>query len=245
MALDQAAALLAAYRIATPAGGLAPDVEGALALAEQIGYPVALKLDATGVTHKTEVGGVALDLQTPEQLRAAYAAMLRRASGLAADGEQRPVGEESASGPHPLPTVRGVYVQRMVQTKGAVELIVGVTRDPQFGPLVMAGSGGIAVELQRDVAFELAPLGAAEAGDLLDRTAAGRLLAGFRGAPPADRAAVIDAIGRLARLALDWPAIQEIEINPLLVLAQGAGAVAVDARVHLRIEQVSPGANPA
>jgi len=98
---------------------------------------------------------------------------------------------------------------------------------------VMAGLGGTHVELQRDVAFELAPLTREQANDLLDRTAAGRLLGGFRGAPPADREAVVDTILRLAQIALDWPLIAEIEINPLIVQAEGGGAVAVDARVRL------------
>jgi acetyltransferase len=168
------------------------------------------------VTHKTEVGGVALNIETPEQLRAEFGAMM-----------QRGVNPEA------------VYVQRMA--KGVAELIVGVVRDPQFGPLVMAGTGGTEVELKRDVAFELAPLSARQAAGLLDRTAAGKLLAGFRGRPPADRAAVVDTILRLAQIALDWPEVQEIEINPLIVAeaAQAAGkseagaGVAVDARVRV------------
>ena len=146
-------------------------------------------------------------------MRAEFAALLQRV-------------EERAPG---LP-VQGVTVQRMAQ---GAELIVGVVRDAQFGPLLMAGLGGTAVELQRAVAFELAPLSAEQAGDLLDRTAAGRLLAGFRGAPPADRAAVVDVILRLARLVCDCPEIQEVEINPLVVMPAGQGAVAVDVRVRV------------
>jgi acetate---CoA ligase (ADP-forming) len=211
---DQAAALLEAYHIATPGGGLAPDVASALALAERVGYPVALKLSAEGITHKSDLGGVALHIETPAQLRSAFAALLQRV-------------QERAPGL----AVQGVTVQRMAQ--GVAELIVGVVRDPQFGPLVMAGLGGTAVELQRAVAFELAPLCAQQARDLLDRTPAGRLLAGFRGAPPADREAVVDVILRLARLACDWPEIQEVEINPLIVRPAGGGAVAVDVRLRL------------
>ena len=209
---DTVAALLAAYHIATPGAGLAADVEGALALADQIGYPVALKLSAPGVTHKTDIGGVTLGIATPAALRAAFAALLGRV-------------EERAPGL----AVEGVTVQRMAQ---GAELIVGVVRDPQFGPLLMAGLGGTAVELQRAVAFELAPLSAEQAGALLDSTAAGRLLAGFRGAPPADRAAVVDVILRLAQLVCECPEIQEVEINPLVVMPAGGGAVAVDVRVR-------------
>ena len=111
-----------------------------------------------------------------------------------------------------------------------VELIVGVTRDPQFGPLVMVGTGGTAVELRRDVAFELAPLTLADAGAMLDRTLAGLLLGGYRGGSPGDRAAMEEVIVRLARLALDLPSVAEIEINPVIVQAAGQGALAVDVR---------------
>jgi acyl-CoA synthetase (NDP forming) len=107
-----------------------------------------------------------------------------------------------------------------------------MVRDAQFGPLVMVGVGGIQVELVHDVTFELAPVTPRQADAMIDRTGAGKLLAGFRGAPPADRAAVIDVIVRLAQLARDCPRIAEIEINPLIVLENGAWAVDVRARVR-------------
>ena len=112
-------------------------------------------------------------------------------------------------------------------------MIVGMVRDPQFGPLVMVGVGGIRVDLVRDVTFELAPLTPAQADAMLDRTSAGKLLAGFRGALPADRAAVVDVIVRLAQLAFDHPTIAEIEINPLMVMESDGGAWAVDARARV------------
>ncbi len=214
MAPHQVEALLAAYSIPTPGSGLAPDVEQALSLAETVGYPIALKLASSEISHKTDVGGVVLNIRSPGDLRAAFREMMARVRKLA-----------------PGAGVQGVYVQHMIA--GQAELIVGVVRDAQFGPLVMAGTGGTQVELKRDVAFELAPLNHHQADALLDRTAAGRLLAGFRGAPPADRRAVVDVILRLAQIALDWPAISEIEINPLMVMEKGAGASAVDVRVRL------------
>jgi acetyltransferase len=213
LAPDRTEALLRAYGIPLPGSGLAPDVEGAVALADRLGYPVALKLAAEGVTHKTDVGGVALNIRSAEQLRAEWSAMMER------------VAERD-----PAAVVQGGYVQQML--KGAVELIVGVVRDPQFGPLVMAGTGGTRVEVTRDVAFDLAPLSARQARDLLDQTAAGKLLAGFRGAPPADLDAAVDVIVRLAQIMVDLPEIAEIEINPLMVMTQGGGAAAVDARVR-------------
>jgi acyl-CoA synthetase (NDP forming) len=205
--------LLTAYGISTPGAGPAADVENALALAGRIGYPVALKLAAADVVHKSDVGGVALDIAGPEALRAAFAAMMTR------------VAEHI-----PEAAVEGVYVQKMIPP--GVDLIVGMVRDAQFGPLVMVGVGGVQVELVHDVTFELTPVTPRQADAMINRTGAGKLLAGFRGAPPADHAAVIDVIVRLAQLARDHPRIAEIEINPLIVLEDGAWAVDVRARVE-------------
>ncbi len=212
-------ALLEAYGIRVPGAGLAADADAATALAAQIGYPIALKLAAADVVHKSEIGGVALNLAGPEAVRVAFADLLARARA------------------HGVPdtAIEGAFVQKMIPP--GVDLIVGIVRDAQFGPLVMAGVGGTQVELLRDVAFELAPLTPQQAGALLDRTGAGRLLAGFRGAPPADRAAAMDAIVRLAQLAHDHPDVAEVEINPLMVMEAGAGAWAVDARARVERSQ--------
>ncbi len=214
---DQLEALLSAYRIRAPHSGLAPNLEQALPLAETVGYPVALKLASSGVTHKTDVGGVVLDVESPEELRDAFEGMMARLKDQAPD----------------LTVIDGVYVQQMVPS--GAELIVGVVRDPQFGPLVMVGKGGTQVELTRQVTFELAPLSRRQAGKMLDRTSASTLLAGYRGAPPADREAVVETIMRLAQIALDWPEVAEIEINPLIVMQEGEGVYAVDARVRLAV----------
>ncbi len=211
--------LLAAYNIAAPRSGLAPSIDQALALAESVGYPVALKLAADCLAHKSDVGGVVLGITDPPALQAAFEHTMTKVK------------------PH-LPercTVEGVYVQHMV--RGQAEVIVGVVRDLQFGPLVMVGTGGTQVELMADVTFELAPLTRQQVGEMIDRTRAGRLLAGFRGSAPADREAVIDVVLRLAQIAIDNPEVAEIEINPLIVMGEGEGAFAVDVRV--RLEPVS------
>ncbi len=215
MAPARADDLLRAYGIRTPGAGLAADVGAALDLAGQAGYPVALKLAAAGVVHKSDVGGVALGIDGPETLRRAFEGIMARAR------EHVP---ESA--------IDGVTVQRLIPP--GVELIVGMVRDAQFGPLIMVGVGGMQVELMRDVTFELAPITVAQARAMLDRTAAGRLLAGFRGAPPADADAVVEVIVRLAQLAADLPQVADMEINPLLVMESGGGAWAVDARVRVQ-----------
>jgi acetyltransferase len=211
---DQVEALLSAYGIPTPRTLLAADGDQAASHADSLGYPVVIKLDADNLTHKSDVGGVVLNLRKAAEVREAGDELIQR------------VRDQ-----FPESVVRGVIVQPML--KGGAELIAGVVRDPQFGPLVMVGVGGVMVELARDVAFELAPLTRAQADAMLDRTGAHKLLAGFRGAPPADRAAVVEVILRLAQIAVDHESIQEIEINPVLAMPAGQGVWAVDARVRL------------
>lgn len=206
--------LLAAYHIPTPAVKLAADAETAVAQARAIGFPVALKLAAAGIVHKSDVGGVRLGLADGAAVQAAFSDMLARVR------QAQPRAE-----------IAGAYVQQMVPA--GQEVIVGVVRDPQFGPMVMFGSGGTEVEGLEDVAFALAPLTAADVEYLLAQTWAGRKLDGFRHLPPADKAAVRDVIFRLGQLAADFPQVAEMEINPLVVLPAGQGAWAVDGRVRL------------
>lgn len=209
---DKTAHLMALYNIPTPGAALARTIDTAVEQAAKIGYPVALKIASPDIIHKTDVGGVALNLSDDKAVRQAATAMLDRARTA-----------------YPQADIQGIHVQAMV-TDG-LELISGVTRDPQFGPLVMVGSGGVAVELHQDVAFDLAPLSPTDATAMLNRTTVGPLLAGYRGNPAYDQGAVADIIVRLARLAADLPAISEIEINPIIVRAAGQGAVAVDVRI--------------
>lgn len=213
-ALDAISArpLLEAYGIPAPAEMLAPDPEAAARAAERIGFPVAMKLISPDILHKTESGGVILNVQSAQAARAAFATLMER--GRAA---------------HPAARLRGVQVQEMVS--GGQEVIIGVKRDPTFGPLVMFGLGGIYVEALADVSFRLAPLDAADAWEMLEEVRSARLLAGVRGAPPADRPALVDAIVRIGQLAADHPAIAELDVNPLLVLPRGV--MAVDARIIL------------
>jgi acetyltransferase len=210
----EARALLAAYGIAVPAEALATTPQEAARLAAQIGFPVAMKLSSPDILHKTEVGGVILNVADAQAARGAFTTLIERAR--AAQGAAR---------------VHGVQIQQMV--RGGQEVIVGVTRDPTFGPLVMFGLGGIYVEILADVSFRLAPLTATDAGEMLAEVRSAKLLAGVRGAPPADRAALVDAIVRIGQLAADHPQIAELDLNPLLVLGEGQGVMAVDARMIL------------
>jgi acetyltransferase len=199
-------------QISTLAPVFAANANEAAAAAERLGFPVVVKLDSPDITHKSDVGGVALNLETAAAAAGAAVTVMR-------------LGREA----RPDARINGVQVQKMLGA--GQEVILGMVRDPQFGPLMMFGSGGVEVEGLKDVAFSLAPLSVQEAGRMLDSTWAGRKLAGFRNLAPADRSAVIDALVRLAQLAMDFPQIQEIEVNPLRVMAEGAWVIDARARV--------------
>ena len=183
-------------------------------MAAEIGFPVALKLISPDILHKTEVGGVILNVRDAAQARVGCETILARARAA-----------------QPGARVRGVLIQKML--RGELEVIIGVQRDPTFGPLVMFGLGGIYVEALADVSFRLAPLSAQDAAEMIGEVRGALLLDGLRGQPPADRAALVDALLRVAQMAVDHPQISELDINPLLVLPAGQGVVALDARVLL------------
>jgi hypothetical protein len=194
------------YGLRAPPSGLASNAEEAAALAGHVGYPVALKRVAPGVVHKSDAGSVTLNLKDAAEVRATFTQM---------------VG----------PAERGLVQQMAPQ---GLEVIVGSQRDPQFGPLVMFGLGGTYVEVLRDVVFRLAPMSPAEAREMIDETAAGRLLAGVRGQPPGDMEGVIEALWRVGHLMADLPQISEVDLNPLIVGPAGEGVWAVDVRLVLK-----------
>ncbi|MGE4244065.1 GNAT family N-acetyltransferase [Ramlibacter sp.] len=209
-----AMALLAAYGIPVVDTVFAPDADAAVEAARSIGYPVALKIVAREIVHKSDVGGVMLDIATPDALRTAMTDTRRRVAVRA-----------------PHARVDGFTVQGMVVRKGARELIVGLSTDAVFGPVMLFGTGGTAVELRPDTAVALPPLNAHLARELIARTHAGKLLGGWRGSRPADEAAVVDVVVKLSQIACDLRDVAEIDINPLL--ADAEGAIALDARVRL------------
>jgi acyl-CoA synthetase (NDP forming) len=203
----QSKAVLAAAGIFRADEVLASDAEEALAAARRIPGPIALKIQSPDIPHKTEIGGVALGLQDEAAVRAAFAAIIGRAQAA-----------------HPAARIEGVLVAPMAPP--GVEMILGIQRDPQFGPMLMAGLGGIHVEVLRDVAFAPAPLDAADARALLGRLKAATLLEGVRGAPPADTAALVALMVTLSRFAADHAEeIAEIDLNPVLVHPQGLTVV--------------------
>jgi acetate---CoA ligase (ADP-forming) len=214
MAPDELAELLGAYGVPLPPVVAAADEEAAVAAAGQIGYPVVLKLDSDTITHKSDVGGVALDVRDADEVRAAWRGMRTRLEALGRAGE-----------------MRGVTVQPLVRE--GVEMILGMTRDASFGPLVMAGLGGTMVEVLKDVSFRVAPLTDRDAREMVRELRGAALLDGWRGAPPADVPAFEHAILRVAQLAEAHPEVVEMDLNPVRVLPPGRGVVALDARVRI------------
>jgi len=211
----EAQTILKAYGITTPKSDVGATPDEAVRLCREIGYPVVMKIASPDILHKSDVGGIIVGVRSDEQAREAFETLVARAK------EHMPNA-----------TIWGAQVQEMVQN--AREIIIGMNRDPQFGPLVMFGLGGIYVEVLKDVTFRVAPMSASQADKMIEAIRSYPLLKGVRGQAPADLDAIADTILRVAQLVTDFPEIAELDINPLLVRAQGEGAVAVDMRLILK-----------
>jgi acetyltransferase len=214
LALDevQSKDVLRAYGIATPAEALVTSPAEAVEAAKRIGFPVVLKAVSGTLTHKSDVGAVALNLATPADVTAAYQRMSQN------------LREH---------TLAGMLVCQ--QVRGGLELVLGLHRDPETGLVVMAGAGGVLLELTKDVAFCAPPVSTDKARDMLARTRAGRLLQGYRGGPALDLDAVANALVGLGRLATDLEdVIESVDINPFVALPQGQGGMALDGLIVLR-----------
>ena len=207
--------ILTAYGIRIPQSKLCATAEESVAFAEEIGYPVVMKIASPDILHKTDVGGVRVGLESPTDVRDSFDLMVYRAQKY-----------------QPNAQIWGCLVQE--QLRGGKEVITGMNRDPQFGPLVMFGLGGIYVEVLKDVAFRVAPFDRSEAKAMMQEIRSFGLLRGVRGEPPADLEAVADTLLRLSQLVTDFPEIVEMDINPLMVFEQGRGAVGVDMRLILK-----------
>jgi acetyltransferase len=216
-------ALLAAFGIDTARTRLAATAEEAVVLADEIGYPVALKVSASGVLHKTDVGGVLLSVMNAREVAHGFEQIRSRCAERA-----------------PTAKFHGVLVQQMIVRPNGRELLVGLARDPAFGPVISFGMGGIAVEVLRDAAVALPPLNRFLARDLISRTRVAKMLENFRGKPAVDIEVLIDVLLKVSDLACELPCVQELDINPLLV--DENGAVALDARVVLGDGPLAPDA---
>jgi acetyl coenzyme A synthetase (ADP forming)-like protein len=187
-------------------------IEDAAATAERLGYPLVAKAIAPGVLHKSDVGGVLLNLNSPEEVADAARLLVERMHAAGAELE-------------------AVLLQR--QIAGGVEALVGVTTDPSFGPLVVCGLGGVLVELLQDVSFRLPPVTDVDATEMLDKLRSARLLGGYRNLPAADRAALIEVLQRVSALVEIVPELRDLDLNPVKVLEPGRGAIVVDGRLRL------------
>lgn len=201
-----------AYGIATPAEGLAETADEAVALADRIGFPVAMKIVSPDILHKTDAGGVQVQLTSCAEVRGAFTAIVSNAKAYA-----------------PGARILGVQVQQMVPA--GTEVLVGTVTDPTFGKVVAFGLGGVLVEVLKDVTFRLAPASKDEALSMLDGIRAAEILRGVRGGAAVDRDALADVVVRVSRLAADFPEIAEVDLNP--VFASEDGAMAADVRILL------------
>jgi acyl-CoA synthetase (NDP forming) len=184
----------------------------AVKFAEDIGFPVVLKIVSPDIIHKSDIGGVVVGLKTADEVRSAYQQIIRNVKKHKADAK-----------------IVGVLVQEMAPP--STEVIVGAVKDPQFGPALMFGLGGIFVEVLRDVAFRIAPVSEDEAREMIGEIKAYPLLKGYRGLPPADIDAIVKILVNTSRLVMEHQEIKELDLNPIMVYEKGAKTV--DARIIL------------
>ncbi|HET9251912.1 MAG TPA: acetate--CoA ligase family protein [Candidatus Eisenbacteria bacterium] len=218
--------LLGAYGIRTPELRPAGNRGEAAAVAKQIGFPVAMKVKSPDAVHKTDVGGVKLSLRTEEEAAKAFDEI-----------------RASLAKAKPGARFEGVTVEPMVS--GGIETIVGMSRDPLFGPVVLFGLGGVAVELLRDVSVRVAPITDRDAEEMVGEIRGAPLLDGYRGAAPVDKASLLDLLHRVSRLAVDHPEILELDLNPVVAFPGGKPALVLDARVRVGAAPSSPAPAPS
>jgi acetyltransferase len=207
--------ILEAYGFVTPKGSIATTADQAVSIAQQLGYPVVLKIWSPDILHKSDVGGVRLGLKSDQEVKDAFDLMMFRIP------KKRPDAK-----------ILGVLVQEMCK-KGR-EVILGMHRDQHFGPLMMFGMGGIMVEVLKDVSFYLAPLTAEEAKQMLMSTKTYHILKGVRGQEGVDIEKIAEGLQRLSQLVTEFPQIQQMDINPYVVGPEGTTPIAVDARMTLQ-----------
>lgn len=206
---------LRAYELPVPKFGLAASGDEAVELAEKIGYPVVLKIVSPDIVHKSDVGGVKVNIPSDSDVRKWFDTILTNVRSKA-----------------PTAKVVGILVQEMVPQD--LEVIVGSTRDPVFGPVVMFGLGGIFVEVLKDVSLRVTPITEYDAEEMLREIRAASILQGYRGSPPRDKKAIVDLILKVGRLMDEVPEITDVDLNPVMVFPEGMGAKIADARILIR-----------
>jgi acetyltransferase len=212
--------IIESYGFRIPKSTLAKDAAAAAAAADKTGYPVVMKIASPDILHKSDVGGVKVGLKDAAQVEAAFNEMVKKAKAAV-----------------PNANILGVLIQEMAV--GGKEVILGMTKDPQFGPMLMFGLGGIYVEVLKDVAFRIAPITPREAGEMIDSIKSVALLKGARGEKPADIDSIKEGLLRLSQMVTDFPMIKELDINPLKVFSAGdkGGSIAIDARISIDLDK--------
>ncbi|MBR1942831.1 acetate--CoA ligase family protein, partial [bacterium] len=210
--------VLDAYGIRVCKSGFATNEEEVATLGNSIGYPVVMKMTSKTTSHKTDVGGVRVNIQSEEQLRAEYKDLLSKL-------EEKGLSDG----------LEGVIIQEMV--KGNREMVCGIATDPQYGPMMMFGLGGVFIEVMKDVTFRIAPLTDVDADEMIKSVKAYKLLEGARGTKPADMNQIQETLLRLSQLVSDYKFIDELDINPLLISEKSGEGIAVDGRIKVRLEE--------
>jgi acetyltransferase len=209
--------IMESYGMTIPEGHFASTSEEAVRFANEMRYPVAMKISSPDILHKSDVGGVKIGLGSPTEVEDAFDLMMLRVGAKIPDAD-----------------IKGVLVEEMI-TSGK-EVILGMKKDPQFGPMLMFGLGGIFVEVLKDVSFSLAPITAKECKKMIESTKTYKLLTGVRGQKAVDIQSIITSLLQLSQLVIDFPEFEEVDINPLKVGQPGEGSYVVDARIILSRE---------
>ena len=211
---EDAKQIITAYGFRIPPSILAASEAEAAEAAEKIGYPVVLKISSPDILHKSDFGGVIVDIKNSNEVQRSFCDIIQKTRRLM-----------------PGADIKGVLVQQMIT--GGKEVILGMSRDPQFGPLLMFGLGGIYTEILKDVSFRIAPIGLSEAEEMIKEIRSFPLLTGVRGEKPADINTLLNDILKLSQMVTDLPDIVEIDINPLIIFPEGSGTIALDARITI------------
>jgi len=206
--------ILEAYKIEIPLAATVKEVKSAREFTKKTGYPVVLKIDSPDILHKTDVGGIKVGIRNDAELEEGFNEIMN-----------------NVRAKKPEAFVRGISIQEMIQEKQ--ETIIGINKDPQFGPMIMFGLGGIYVEILKDVSFRIAPITERDAKDMIEEIKTIKLLKGARGAKPSDINSIVETLLKVSQLVTDFPEIMEMDINPLFVREQGKGSIAGDVRIRI------------
>ncbi|MHA1650046.1 MAG: acetate--CoA ligase family protein [Candidatus Helarchaeota archaeon] len=211
--------IIKAYGIGTFKEFIVDSAEEAVKAAQKIGYPVVAKIVSPDILHKTDAGGIKLNLKSDEEVKQAFEEIMKNAKEYKSDAK-----------------IIGINIQEMAP-EGIAEVIVGMTTDPQFGPALMFGLGGIFVEIYKDVSFRVCPITEYDAREMIEEIKAYPILNGFRGRPKADVDTLVDILLKTSKLALDFPEIDQMDLNPIIVYEKGKGCAVVDARIILKAQK--------